>query len=65
MASQASTKGLLNKDTKAKTILKETESDILQFAVDFLKNTSLGYPQAEEELAQVLIKDIDLLDTKA
>ena len=56
--------GLLNKDSKAKHILKETETDIIQLVVDFLKNTILGYPQAEEELAQVLIKDIDLLDSK-
>ena len=55
---------LKNKDEKAKTVLKEIDSDILQLAVDFLKNISVGYPQVEEQLSKAFINDLSLLETK-
>jgi len=49
---------------RMKPTLKEIDSDMLQLAVEFLKNVSLGYPATEEEIIKALVADLETLEAK-
>ena len=57
-------KSLKNDHPQMKTILRELDSELLQLTVELIKNIVLGYPNAEQDLAQEFIQDIGSLESK-
>mmetsp|Transcript_28555 Transcript_28555/g.25496 ORF Transcript_28555/g.25496 Transcript_28555/m.25496 type:complete len:751 (-) Transcript_28555:1254-3506(-) len=56
--------GLKNKNIKSKVVLKEIDTDILKLAAQFLKNICIGNKETELQLANALIEDLAILETK-